>query len=99
MARSAQVRCRIGLARSGRPPGDYDSLVTTGLRLEVAHAVLYVHDVEQMIEFYSNTLGFEVTDRGPLGSSRDRVPLAERRTIITRWRSSPGATSRTRRTT
>jgi catechol 2,3-dioxygenase len=41
--------------------------MTTGLRLEVAHAVLYVHDVEKMIRFYSNTLGFEVTDRGPLG--------------------------------
>jgi catechol-2,3-dioxygenase len=41
--------------------------VTTQLRLEVAHAVLYVHDVERMIEFYTNTLGFEVTDRGPLG--------------------------------
>jgi catechol-2,3-dioxygenase len=38
-----------------------------GLRLEVAHAVLYVHNVEDMIEFYTDTLGFEVTDRGPLG--------------------------------
>jgi catechol-2,3-dioxygenase len=41
--------------------------MATGLRLEVAHAVLYVHDVDGMIAFYSNTLGFEVTDRGPLG--------------------------------
>jgi catechol 2,3-dioxygenase len=41
--------------------------MTTGLRLEVAHAVLYVHNVDDMIEFYSKTLGFEVTDRGPLG--------------------------------
>jgi catechol 2,3-dioxygenase len=41
--------------------------VTTGLQLEVAHAVLYVHDVERMIDFYTRTLGFEVTDRGPLG--------------------------------
>jgi catechol 2,3-dioxygenase len=29
--------------------------------------VLYAHDVERMIDFYTNTLGFEVTDRGPLG--------------------------------
>jgi catechol 2,3-dioxygenase len=43
--------------------------VTTQLRLEVAHAVLYVHDVDRLIEFYTNTLGFEVTDRGPLGPS------------------------------
>ncbi len=40
-----------------------------GLRLEVAHAVLYVHDVAQMIDFYTDVLGFEVTDRGPLGPS------------------------------
>ena len=38
-----------------------------GLNLEVAHAVLYVHDVDRMIDFYTTTLGFEVTDRGPLG--------------------------------
>jgi catechol 2,3-dioxygenase len=36
------------------------------LQLEVAHAVLYVHDVEQMLAFYCDRLGFEVTDRGPL---------------------------------
>ena len=41
--------------------------MTNGLRLEVAHAVRDVHDVERMIEFYTNTLGFEVTDRGPIG--------------------------------
>jgi catechol 2,3-dioxygenase len=41
--------------------------VTTGLQLEVAHAVLFVHDVERMIDFYTDTLGFEVTDRGSLG--------------------------------
>ena len=39
----------------------------SALRLEVAHSVLYVHDVERMIAFYRDTLGFEVTDRGALG--------------------------------
>jgi catechol 2,3-dioxygenase len=43
--------------------------MTTSLRLEVAHAVLYVHGIEQMVEFYCGTLGFEVTDRGPLRAS------------------------------
>ena len=43
--------------------------MATSLRLEVAHAVLYAHNVEDMIEFYTNTLGFEVADRGPLGSN------------------------------
>jgi catechol-2,3-dioxygenase len=47
----------------------YDSRMATALRLEVAHAVLYVHDVADMIEFYTNTLGFGVTDRGPLGNN------------------------------
>lgn len=37
------------------------------LRLEVAHSVLYVHDVDRMIRFYTDVLGFEVTDRGPIG--------------------------------
>ena len=37
------------------------------LNLETAHAVLHVVDVEAMIEFYTDVLGFEVTDRGPLG--------------------------------
>jgi len=41
--------------------------MSTRPRLEVAHAVLYVHDVDAMIAFYEATLGFEVTDRGPLG--------------------------------
>jgi catechol 2,3-dioxygenase len=41
--------------------------MATQLHLEVAHAVLYVHDVEAMIGFYRDTLGFELTDRGPLG--------------------------------
>jgi catechol 2,3-dioxygenase len=45
--------------------------MATGLRLEVAHAVLYVHDVADMIDFYTNALGFEVMDRGPLG--RDEI--------------------------
>ncbi len=38
----------------------------TGLKLEVAHSVLHVHDVEKMIGFYTDMLGFEVTDRGPI---------------------------------
>lgn len=37
------------------------------LDLEVAHAVIYVRDPEAMIDFYERVLGFEVTDRGPLG--------------------------------
>ncbi|HTN81011.1 MAG TPA: VOC family protein [Acidimicrobiales bacterium] len=37
------------------------------LQLEVAHTVVFVHDVDKMIAFYTDVLGFEVADRGPLG--------------------------------
>lgn len=41
------------------------------LNLEVAHTVFHVCDVERMIEFYTDVLGFEVTDRGPLHPGTD----------------------------
>ncbi len=37
------------------------------MALEWSHMVLYVEDVERMLAFYTDVLGFEVTDRGPLG--------------------------------
>ena len=37
------------------------------MALSWSHSVLYVKDVSSMVEFYSDVLGFEVTDRGPLG--------------------------------
>ncbi|HSB85376.1 MAG TPA: VOC family protein [Ilumatobacteraceae bacterium] len=51
--------------------------MAAGLRLEVAHAVLYVHDVDTMIEFYTNILGFEVTDRGPFSRGDEIVFLSQ----------------------
>ena len=35
--------------------------------LRFAHAVMYVSDMDQMLDFYTRVMGFEVTDRGPLG--------------------------------
>ncbi len=35
--------------------------------LRWSHSVMYVRDLEEMIDFYTNVLGFEVTDRGPVG--------------------------------
>jgi catechol 2,3-dioxygenase len=36
------------------------------LALTWSHAVLYVRDVERMLDFYTRVLNFEITDRGPL---------------------------------
>jgi catechol 2,3-dioxygenase-like lactoylglutathione lyase family enzyme len=36
------------------------------MTLRWSHAVLYVRDLEAMIGFYRDVLGFEVSDRGPL---------------------------------
>ena len=41
--------------------------------LRWSHAVLYVRDLAEMLDFYTNVLGFEVTDRGPL-SPADGAP-------------------------
>ena len=37
------------------------------MSLRWSHSVVYVRDVDDMVDFYCNVLGFEVTDRGPLG--------------------------------
>jgi catechol 2,3-dioxygenase len=47
------------------------------LGLEVAHAVMYVHDPEVMIEFYERVLGFEVTGRGPLHPGAEIIFLSQ----------------------
>jgi len=36
------------------------------MRLRWSHAVLLARDEDKMLDFYTNVLGFEVTDRGPL---------------------------------
>ncbi len=37
------------------------------MAMEFAHAVVYVQDMDEMVDFYTNILGFTVTDRGPFG--------------------------------
>ena len=37
--------------------------------LRWSHAVCYVRDLDEMLDFYTNLLGFEVTDRGPVAPS------------------------------
>ena len=36
------------------------------MQLQWSHAVIYVSNLEAMLEFYCQTLGFQVTDRGPI---------------------------------
>ena len=36
------------------------------MALEFAHALIYVVDMDDMIDFYTNVLGFTVTDRDPI---------------------------------
>ena len=36
------------------------------MKLRWSHSVLHVRDVEEMIDFYTRVLGFDVTDRGPV---------------------------------
>lgn len=39
------------------------------MNLTWSHAVLYVRDLDTMLGFYTETLGFKVTDRGPIGEN------------------------------
>jgi catechol 2,3-dioxygenase len=50
--------------------------MSSTLSLEFAHAVVYVVDMEKILDFYTRVLGFEVTDRGPLGE-REIVFLSQ----------------------
>jgi catechol 2,3-dioxygenase len=37
------------------------------MQLRWSHAVVYVRDMDTMLDFYTNVLGFRITDRGPIG--------------------------------
>ncbi len=37
------------------------------MSLKWSHAVMYVHDLDMMLDYYTRVLGFRVTDRGPVG--------------------------------
>lgn len=44
------------------------------MKLRWSHCVLYVRDLEKMLAFYNEVLGFEVTDRGPMIPGADDSP-------------------------
>lgn len=47
------------------------------MKLDWSHAVLNVRDLGKMLDFYTNVLGFEVSDRGPLRDGLEIVFLSQ----------------------
>lgn len=43
------------------------------MQLQWAHAVVYVQDMDAMLDFYTNILGFEVADRGPIAENAPEI--------------------------
>ncbi len=43
------------------------------MKLSWSHAVLYVQNKEVMLDFYTNVLGFQVTDRGEIGDGGPEI--------------------------
>ena len=43
------------------------------MSLTWSHAVMYVRDLDNMLGFYTDVLGFEVTDRGPIGPDAPEI--------------------------
>ena len=39
------------------------------MQLNWSHSVVLVRDLDDMLDFYTNVLGFQITDRGPLGEA------------------------------
>jgi len=46
------------------------------MKLRWSHAVIYVRDMEAMIAFYTEVLGFQVSDRGPVDPAGAGLELA-----------------------
>lgn len=47
------------------------------MTLSLSHAVLNVRDLCTMLDFYTNVLGFEITDRGPIRDGMEVVFLSQ----------------------
>ena len=47
------------------------------MKLRWSHAVVYVRDLEAMTDFYTQVLGFEVADRGPINDKLDICFLSQ----------------------
>lgn len=47
------------------------------MALSWSHTVLMVKDEDRMLDFYTRVLGFQVTDRGPIGDDRHIIFLSQ----------------------
>ena len=43
------------------------------MKLSWSHAVINVRDLQKMLDFYTDVLGFEIVDRGPLGPGAPEI--------------------------
>jgi catechol 2,3-dioxygenase-like lactoylglutathione lyase family enzyme len=46
------------------------------MKLRWSHAVLYVRNLDEMLSFYEGVLGFQVSDRGPIGPKEAGLEIA-----------------------
>lgn len=46
------------------------------MKLRWSHCVMYVRDLDAMVAFYDEMLGFKVSDRGPMIPGNDEIQLA-----------------------
>jgi len=47
------------------------------MSLSWSHSVLFVQDEQQMLDFYTRVLGFNVSDRGPISDGREIIFLSQ----------------------
>lgn len=43
------------------------------MKLSWSHTVINVRDLQKMLDYYTNVLGFEISDRGPLGDGAPEI--------------------------
>jgi catechol 2,3-dioxygenase len=71
---SAAAGGAAGPAAASGPNGTGHEEATI-MKLRWSHAVLYVRDIDAMIAFYRDVLGFEVSDRGPLDAGNPAIEV------------------------
>ena len=55
------------------------------MKLDWSHTVLNIKDREKILNFYTNTLGFKVTDRGPIVENGPEIIFISQRSSDKTW--------------